>query len=96
MFSSYLRKPEEVITSNYLDTKRALIEKSLLIENLTVYKGYKLAIPSGCEAIYNKVKICEDAQVYVRGTLCCLDELIIEDGGELIVYDGAEIEIYGA
>jgi len=95
MFSSYLRKPNEVITSNYLDTKRALIEKDLLIENLTVYEGYKLAIPSGCEAIFDKVKICENALIRVKGSLCC-SELTIEDGGELIVYDGAEIEIYGS
>jgi len=96
MISPYLRKPKETIPPRLIDVKRALIERDLLVEDLIVYEGYKVAISSGCEAIFNNVKINENAKVYVKGTLCCLGELTIEDGGELIVYDGAEVEIYGS
>ena len=95
MLSPYLRKPEESIPPRLIDVKRALIERDLLAEDLTVYEGYKVAILSGCEAVFNNIKICSNAKVYVKGTLGCLGELTIESGGELIVCDGAEIEIYG-
>ena len=76
------------------DSKTALLENQIVIEDYTVTSDKPIMIASGSEATFRTFTIESGATARVKGALT-VESLTIEDGGELIVYDGAEIEIYG-
>ena len=82
-------------TSTYVDFKKALVERDLIVEDWYLWEGTTAAISSGGEGIFKKVKIFNNSKLIVKGNLSA-EEIVINDGGELVIYDGAEVEIYGS